>query len=189
MLPRLPSTLLRTLPAGAALLVAILAAVAWPARHVLLPLWPTSVDEWLLADAGGGLEREFAAESVPGRDPSNMLARNRPISLWRVEMRSGQVIHSWLAGVRDAESGQLLAARPDWLGSRRIDGPLPTARLLVLMGEDGNYSEVESGAVARMFRPNELAWHERLDLALDRFREIWIWPLRPASEMRMAPPR
>lgn len=187
MLPRLPSTLLRNLPAGAALLVAILAATAWPARHVLLPLWPHPVDEWLLAGAGGGLEREFVTEPVA--DPSRTLARNRPITLWRVEMRSGQITHAWLAGVRDAESGQLLTVLPDWLAGPRIDGPLPASRALVLMGPDSTYSEVEASAVTRMFRPNALAWHERVELALDRFGETWDWPLRVASPARTAPPR
>lgn len=181
--------MLRTLPAAAALLLAILAAMAWPARHVLVPLWPNPVDEWLLAGPDGGLEREFVADAVAGLDASRTLAHNRPITLWRVELRSGENIHAWLAGVRDAESEQLLPGLPGWLAGRRIDGPLPGGRSLVLMDADNAYSEVDTSAVARMFRPNALAWHERAALALDRFREAWSWPLRPASEMRMAPPR
>lgn len=171
MMPRLQSLVLRRLASAAGLLLLIIACVAFPARHVLLPLWPESVEEVLVEAGSGEVERHF--RPVPSIDApdSDVVARSRPITLWRLETGEG-IVYAWLAGVRDRE-GQLRPALPAWLESVRVDGPLPEGVRLIMRASDRETMEVDSANVRRMYRPNGLAFTDRARLWRDRLIERW----------------
>lgn len=190
MMPRLLSLVLRRMVAGAALLTVILLATFWPARHVLEPLWPDPVEEVLLSAPGGSVaERRFVPAGQVLTTDGIVLARNRPLSLWRIETDSGDVLHAWLQGVRDADSGELLEAVPAWLGPARVDGPVPQAVRFVLASADRQVIEVPGVSLRRMVRPNGLGFRQRARLTYDRFVERWRWPLREGDAGTSAPGR
>lgn len=190
MMPRLLSLVLRRMVAGAALLAVILLAMFWPARHVLEPLWPDPVEEVLLLAPGDRVaERRFLPAGQKLATESVVLARNRPLTLWRLETDSGDVLHAWLQGVRDADSGELLEAVPSWLGRARVDGPAPQAVHLVMASADQQLIEVPGTSLARMFRPNGLGFRQRARLTRDRIVERWRWPFRSGDAGTSAPGR
>lgn len=185
-MPRLPSLVLRRLAGGAALLAVIVLGLALPARQVLLPAWPDRVDEVLTESGPGRIERRLLpAESAAAGD-SFVVARSRPITLWRLETGAGEVSHAWLAGVRDGD-GQLLPALPAWLDAVRLDGPLPGEVSLVVITAAWEQDEIEGARIARMYRPNDLSLVQRTVLWRDRLDERWQWPFRATSDARMKP--
>lgn len=172
MMPRLHSLVLRRLGSVAGLLLVIVACLAFPARHVLLPLWPEPVEEVLVEAGSGEVARHFrSARSSDAAADSVVVTRSRPITLWRLETGEG-VVHAWLAGVRDGE-GQLRPALPAWLETVRLDSPLPEGVRLVLRLADRELREVESASVSRMYRPNGLNFTARAALWRDRLLERW----------------
>src|SRR5690554_7458572 len=107
MLPRLLSIVLRRAAAATALVIIILFVTFLPARPVLLALWPSAVDEVLVKQPveGGAARLLTSADQAP---VPNGIVHNRPISLWRLETHTGEILHAWLGGVRDSDSGALL---------------------------------------------------------------------------------
>ncbi|RFF30061.1 hypothetical protein [Wenzhouxiangella sediminis] len=187
MMPRLLSLVLRRSGGGAVLLALIVVVLAVPARQVLLEAWPDRVDE-VLAEAGPGrIERRFLPSD--SREPVDafVVARSRPITLWRIETESGEFLHAWLAGVRDTDGG-LLPALPAWLEPVRLDGPLPDAVRLVLTTASRDKREVDGAVIARMYRPNDMGFADRVSLWSGRLAERWRWPLRATADARMTPP-
>lgn len=186
-MPRLLSLVLRRSGSGAALLAAIVLALAVPARHVLVPAWPDRVDE-VLAEAGPGrIERHFVPSGSDRGGNSFVVARSRPITLWRLETESGEIVYAWLAGVRDGD-GELLPAVPAWLAPDRLDGPLPEAVSLVLVTAARENREMHGSSIVRMYRPNDLGFTDRVSLWGTRLAERWRWPLRMTADARMTPP-
>lgn len=187
MMPCLLSFVLRRLGGGAVLLAVIALVIALPARHVLLPSWPGPVDEVLTEAGPGGVERHFLPADSPTRPGSMVVARSRPITLWRLETESSEVIHAWLAGVRDGE-GRLLPALPAWLRSVRLDGPLPEPVELVMITAGQGTRAVQGAGIVRMYRPNDMTPAQRVLLWSDRIGERWEWPLTMTGDARMRPP-
>lgn len=187
MMPRLPSFVLRWLGTAAVLLALIAFLVALPARHVLLPAWPERVEE-VLAEAGPGrVERVFVPAGAAVPIDSAVVARSRPIELWRIEGDSGEVTHAWLAGLRDAE-GELMPKLPAWSEHVRSDGPLSAGQRLVVIAADYEKIEIDAAGLRRMFRPNAMSTVQRGELWHDRLAERWKWPLTTTADARMTPP-
>lgn len=186
-MPRLLSLVLRRSGAIAALLAVIVLCLALPARHILLPLWPDRVDEILIEAGSGQVKRQFQPADASAFLDAKTVARSRPITLWRLETRSGEVTYAWLAGVRDGE-GRLLPALPAWLETVRLDGPLPDTVQLVITTAAREIRKIDSTNIERMYRPNGMRFTDRLALWRDRFQERWQWPLTPAGDARMTPP-
>lgn len=177
MMPRPLSNVLRRIIAGAALVVFIILCVAWPTRQVLAPLWPMPVEELLsISEGGASAERLLVSDRMMRADNGRGIVRNRPISLWRLELRSGEIVLAWLQGVRARDSGQLRAPLPAWVEAVRVDGPPPTDGVLVMLGADRQQIEVPAADIDRMYRPNGLTLGQRFALARDRWRERWRWP-------------
>lgn len=185
MMPRLPSVVLRRLAGGGVLLLLSALCLAVPVRHVLVPLWPSPVDEILTSAGSGSVERRVVPARSADAKNAPVVARSRPISLWRLETEAGNVSHAWLVGVRDTE-GRLLPALPEWFETQRLDSPLPEAVRLVLRTPGRETREVDGATIRRMYRPNGLALPERFALWRDRLIERWrvISP----SRARMTPP-
>lgn len=187
MMPRLLPFVLRRSAGGAALLLLMALSLALPARDVLLPAWPDPVEE-VLAEAGtGSVERQFLSPGSMGSVEALVVARSRPITLWRLEADSGHISHAWLAGVKDGE-GQLLPALPAWLETVRLDGPLPSTARLVVITEARESLEVDGAGIARMYRPNAMTLVQRIRLWRDRLGERWQWPVKPTADAQMTPP-
>lgn len=186
MMPRLPSLVLRRSGGGAVLLALIALGLVLPARHVVLPPWPDPVDEVLAEGSPGRIERHFLSADAPVSVDSLVVARSRPITLWRLETDSGEVLHAWLAGLRDGE-GTLLPALPAWLQAARLDGPLPEAVRLVVITASRDSRELEGEDIVRMYRPNDMTLAQRAGLWRDRLDERWEWPFRMTGDARMTP--
>lgn len=187
MMPRLLSLVLRRFGGGAALLMLLALVLAIPARQVLLPAWPGRVDEVLTEAGPGHIERRFLPSGSGENIDAFIVARSRPITLWRIETDAGEVSHAWLAGVRDAE-GRLLPAIPAWLEGVRLDGPLPEAVRLVLVSPASENREIDGSRILRMYRPNEMRFGDRVSLWFGRLSERWRWPFRMRTDARMRPP-
>lgn len=173
MMPRSLSFVLIRMALAAFCLAVIVLATAWPVRHALVPMWPSQVDELLLNSGDGEVRREFLGAGAP--TPDSALARNRPLSLWRVETEGGGVILGWLAGARD-DSGALMDTPPAWLDAVRLDAPLPGAVELVLTRADRSKTAIAGEAVRRMYGPNRLRLLDRGRLWFDRLAARWRWP-------------
>lgn len=189
MMPRPLSLLLRRSGGGALGLALVVLVLAIPARQVLLPAWPNRVDE-VLSEAGPErIERRFLPSGADEKIDTIIVARSRPIMLWRLETESGEISHAWLAGVRDSQ-GQLLPTLPAWLQATRLDGPLPGAAHLVLVTAARENREVDGAGVVRMYRPNGLRFSERVSLWADRLSERWQWPFTATADAQTrSPPR
>ncbi len=187
MMPRLPSLVLRRSTTVVVLLALIALSVAFPARHVLLPAWPERVEE-VLAEAGPGrVERLLVPAGAAVSSDSAVVARSRPIELWRIEGDSGEVTYAWLAGLRDAE-GALMPKLPAWSERVRVDGPLPAGQRLVVITANHEKAEIDAAGLRRMLRPNAMSVSQRGELWIDRLGERWRWPLTTTADARMTPP-
>src|SRR5699024_10201358 len=113
MMPRLLSFVLRRSGAAVGLLALMAVCLALPARQVLLPLWPGVVEEQLVKVGPDRVERRLGRAGLPPSETEEVVARSRPIMLWRIEYASGEVDHAWLAGFRTA-AGALAPELPDW---------------------------------------------------------------------------
>lgn len=186
MMPRLQSLVLRRFSTAAVLFALIAVSVLLPARGVLFPDWPERVEE-VLAEAGPGrVERMLLPAGAPVATGSAVVARSRPIELWRIETGSGTVTHAWLVGLRDAD-GRLLPKLPEWSGRVRVDGPLPEGQRLVVTTADREKVEIETAGLRRMVRPNAMSLAQRGALWFDRLDERWEWPLTTTADVQMTP--
>ncbi|NBB91930.1 MAG: hypothetical protein GVY32_02035 [Gammaproteobacteria bacterium] len=142
-----------------------------------MPLWPMPVEEVLaISDGGQSAERLLVTDRRVARSLGRGTVRHRPISVWRLELHSGEVFHAWLQGVRDANSGELRSPLPDWVEAVRVDEPPAAEGTLVLLDADRRQLEVPLAEIDRMYRPNGLTQGQRLALARDRWGERWRWP-------------
>jgi len=187
MMPCLPSFLLRRSATAAVLLALIVLSLALPARHVLLPAWPGRVEE-VLAEAGPGrVERLLVPAGTASLSESVVVARSRPIELWRIEGHSGDFTHAWLAGLRDAE-GKLMPKLPAWSERVRVDGPLPDGQRLIIITADHEKVEIDTAGLRRLLRPNAMSVSQRGKLWADRLGERWKWPFTTTADAQMTPP-
>lgn len=187
MMPRLLSFVLRLSVTVAALLSVIAVAAAWPARSVLVVEWPDRIEEVLTESGEGRIKRHFVPAGTRLHcDEVQVLARNRSMNIWQIEMQDGQTLYGWLTGVVDAQ-GQVEPDIPRVLRQARIDS-LPALQLVVT-GDDEEQTTVDAQRVGRMIRPNALAAGKRLRLWRDRLFERWRWPFIHRDGGQTTPPR
>ncbi len=172
MMPAFVKAVLRKLSAGLALFVLIALLLAWPARHVLEPLWPGPVEELLYLAAEGEAGRDLVPvrRAAPSRT-GPVLARSRPLSLVRVEMTDGGWRHGYLLGVSSADDLSLHDDVPEPLQQAVAEVREGDYDMLVLAGADGKRVGIPVLEVQRLVYPNRLAVLERVQLAWQRFAD------------------
>ncbi len=159
--------------ASLSLLALIVGLVVWPARHVLLPLWPVSVYE-VLSSAGEGsaccalVSRSHIREGSVER----LTVLGRPISLSCLEFDDDGLQCGYLLGLRREAGAPLLDEIPGWIDQPLVDFEDERDWILVLALPGDERLEVSLGQIKRMFRPNALTLSQRMALASERFVEL-----------------
>ncbi len=170
---------------GLILLVALLVLLPLlPARHVLQPLWPSPVDEWLiLSSQRANTERLFLpASQLP--DPAlPTVSRDRSWSILAVETRTGQLLFGFptvlsrpLAAVgdepeNDADEAELiLLPRFDRLGGLRVE---MGEDILILLGSADDLIELPVSELRLSYWPNRLSLPDRLRITVMRLGMRW----------------
>lgn len=126
------------------LATAVPALLVLPARHALIEVWPGRVEEWVLADGS----RVFSPPEQIAPAVEQVVARSRPLSLLTFELDDGEAVQGFvLSGSIHAEDDLII---DDGVATQQID----TAR------------------IRRAYRPNALTAGERLQLTLDRLRDL-----------------
>ena len=173
MMPAFVKAVLRKFSAGLVLLVLIAALLAWPARHVLEPLWLSPVEELLYMAPGGEAGRVFVSARRANGPPQGgrLLARGRPLSVVRVELVDGNWRHGYLLGVRSAPDHALHDDIPNGLLATMAEPHMSDYDTLVLVSAEEEQLDIPVEAVRRLIYPNRLAVSERAGLAWQRFAE------------------
>jgi ABC-type phosphate transport system auxiliary subunit len=170
MMPAFVKGVLRKISAGIVLLVVAALLLAWPARHVLEPLWPGPVEELLYLEAGGGTGRVLVpvrhAAILSRSEP--MLARNRPLSLVRVETIDGSWQYGYLLGVSSVDDRSLRDDVPEQLLETVVELLEPDYDIIVLVCAEGQRFEIAVSEVRRLIYPNRLVLTDRVHLAWQR---------------------
>lgn len=191
MMPASLTRWLRQVLAGLGMIPVIIVLVLWPARQVLLPLWPEKAEETVYQTASGDSRRLFhGSRSEPGY-AGRLIRRDRPLNLVRVEERDGSRFHAYLAGVRPDE-GALVADRlPEWIRAEIVAPPAGSSEVVVLIDADGERFDLPVDAIRRIYRPNQLALVSRLRLSAERFVRVagQVADLEPAGTGRFIPGR
>lgn len=172
-MPAFVKGVLSKFSAGLVLLLVAALLLAWPARHVLVPLWPGPVEELLYLQADGETGRDLVTvRGVSGRSHSRpLLARSRPVSLVKVEMVDGSWRHAYLLGVASSDDLSLGDEVPQRLLDPVVDIGETDFETLVLTCADGERFEVPASEVRQLIYPNRLAAIERLRLAWQRLAD------------------
>lgn len=177
--------------AGLGLIPVIIVLVLWPARQVLLPLWPEKAEETVYQTASGDSRRLFhGSRSVPDFT-GQLIRRDCPLHLVRVETNGGGRFHAYVAGVRP-EEGALVADRmPQWIRSEIVVPPAGSSEVVVMLGPDDERFDVPAEAIRQIYRPNQLALTSRLRLSAQRFLTVAETDeaLEPAGADRFIPDR
>lgn len=170
-------------------------AVLMPARHGLLPLWPTGLAEVVyraeddatriglfeVVRAGADGELVLRGDDVDGRGAGRLelaadavLARSHPLTATVVVDRDGRRRFAYLSGVR-AGAGAGAAPGDDALLRADHHGYRGEAdhRLLLLRYPDGRSESLPLADLVRHYRPNRLGFPDKLRLFLSRFAERW----------------
>lgn len=171
---RLVKRLLRQLVGILVLFCLIVIITVWPARHVLQPLWPTKVEESLYRDGANSIRRIFHPAGSEPDAHTELMARNRPLTLLAIERIDHDQVIGFLSGVRSEADALVNADQPDWLDQDLIDVPPDSSGVLVLVLDDGESVEIPVIQVHRIYRPNRLKTIERLELAWKRLEESII---------------
>ncbi len=173
MMPAFVKAVLRSFTAGLALLALIAVLIAWPARHVLEPLWPGPVEELIYMAPGSETERVLEPvrrASVP-TSGEPVLASSRPLSLVRVESMDGGWRHGYLLGVSAADDHSLREDIPDELLETVVELREFDYDMLVLVCAEGERFEMPVSEIHRLIYPNRLVVSERMQLALQRLAD------------------
>lgn len=191
MLPASLTRWLRQVLAGLGLFPVIIVLVLWPARQVLLPLWPEKAEETVYRTASGDSRRLFhGSRSVPDFT-GQRIRSDCPLNLARVETNDGSRFHAYVAGVRP-EEGALVADRmPEWIRSEIVAPPAGSSEVVVMLGPDDERFDIPAAAIRRIYRPNQLALTARLRLSAQRFVMVTQKDeaLEPAGAGRFIPDR
>lgn len=157
------------------LLVTILLLPLVPARHVLLPLWPTSVEEVLVSvPQRTDAERRFVAAGWSTGDPVTEVARNRPLHLAIVELSDGRKLAGFPVGTRvDPEAG-LDVPLPQALMAVWVERPDADAAELILLDANQQILPLPMSQIVRIYRPNQLSLVQRAAIAARRLTPAWI---------------
>lgn len=175
MLPSISVIPVTRLLAGIASLIILVAALAFPARHVLLPLWPPPIEEVIVFDSGGrAVHRILAsagfalAEDIGGR----VIARTRPLNATVLETPD-QRKFGYLVGIRDPQAGEVII-KPELLDFEWLESDaLFPGRLLLFEESGGEVAEIMNSEVKRVYRPNRMGFRQRLALAGLLLAERW----------------
>ena len=184
MMPAFVKAVLRRFVKGLAFLALIVVLLAWPARHVLEPLWPGQVEELLYLEAGGEAGRILvpAHRASVATHTKPVLARSRPASLVRVELIEGNWHHGYLLGVSSADDQSLRKDIPQELLETVAELHEPDYDMLVMACADGQRFEMAVSEIRRVIYPNRLVVTQRAQVAWQRFvdRIVERLPGRPA---------
>lgn len=172
------------------LLPLALVALLLPARYVLLPYWPDPLVEVVYQNDGGevavGLFEPAGSGSTGARrlrpDTRNseglvemasadIRSVTRPRSAVVLLDRGGRRTFGYLTGVRDAESGDLLAQPGAWIDRATMADSSAHDRpfLLLIETPEGQVREVLSTELLHFYRPNGLSWRDRGRIFLRQF--------------------
>ena len=154
------------------LLVLILGLVIWPARHVLLPLWPVSVYEVLSPDGKGRACCALVSRLDLRRESfDRLIVLGRPFSLSCLEFDNDSVQCGYLLGLRQEAGAPLMDEIPVWADQALVEFEDEPHWILVLTLPGDERLETSLGQIKRMFRPNALTLSQRIALAGERFVE------------------
>jgi len=169
---------LQQIVAAAVISFAILLLSLLPARHVLLPLWPRQVNEFVVVEDGRPTaSRELVMAPSPV-DPARVLIQTRPLSVAAVEHGEGRIALGYPVGLRDTESDPTL-----------LDGPLPPEfrvsifhpmprpgddRSLLLMDANDQLQVIPLQDVRRLYYPNQLGLLQRAWFVVRRIQASLI---------------
>lgn len=167
----------------AGLSVILVAAIAWPVRHVLVPMWPGPVEERLYRTVDGNIVRQFSAVGQEIESPHQLVARHRPVNLLIVETVHEQPMLGFPAGVRDGSGGELMEQLPEWITGNRMVPPVDSVNTLIIETVDEALHEVPANTIRYMYRPNRLPLMQRMALTFDRF----LWAISRDQQMRAFP--
>lgn len=183
------------------LLVAGGIALLMPARHGLMPLWPSGLEEVVYADEAGVVHTGLFEVVRAGADGALVLrgdditgparleleaaavrARSRPLSAAVVVDREQRRRFAYLSGVRagpetSLESGAGMPVR----AIRHDYGVADSNHRLLLRYPDGRTETLPSGQLLRHYRPNRMSLLARLRLFASRFAEHWSARTSPAG--------
>lgn len=143
----------------------------WPARHVLVPLWPAQMEESLYQNDSNSIQRIFHRAGAEPAFPGKLIARNRPLTLLSVEREEQNPVVGYLSGVRPESEALVSPELPTWLEPDLIEVSSEPSKILVLVVADGEIVEIPLAGVRRLFRPNRLRLRDRLMLAWRRLEE------------------
>lgn len=161
------------------LVVVALALPLVPARHVLMPLWPRTIDEVILATADNHAGQRLFIETRRQRLQGGIVARDRPDSLVVVERFGGDSVTGFLVARRSSADGPLQRL-PVTLEADRVAGPgFSRGRLVVALADD-SMVEIAGENIRRVYRPNRLDVSQRIAL-------LWTRVVEQLQE-RMFPP-
>jgi ABC-type phosphate transport system auxiliary subunit len=141
----------------------------WPARHVLKPLWPPPVDEYILsaeADRGERLMLSVGAAGLPERNSA--IARSRPHHVVVLERRDEAPLLGFIAGYRETPDAPLSGQLPEALKPARVELPLHADWILVVNPGEDALIELPVAELVAFYRPNQLSLSERLSLMVSR---------------------
>ena len=147
----------------------IVLLVSFPARHELLPLWPAAVDEYILAAESEPDERvllQSSSEQSPPRQ--SVVAHSRPRSVVALHLVDEGIRFGFLAGYRVAADGPLKPVLPEPLQLARVELPLQSDWVLVILAPDDQLLELQADNLVAFYRPNQLSLSERFGLLLSR---------------------
>lgn len=170
MLPRPLSDWIQRLTTNLILVIAVLALPLIPARHVLLPLWPHTVDEAILATADDRAgHRIFLGAGRHHFEPA-IVARDRPRSLVVVERFAQSPVRGFLVAVRPSGDNPL-EPLPAHLYGEQVSGESLGVGSLVMIRADEEVIEIDIDDVRRLYRPNRFDLTQRIALLWTRVGE------------------
>ncbi len=164
---------------GQALVLLMLLALLLfaPARHVLMPLWPWPVEEWIIAETTSDeARREFVVARPGAREQQALISRDRPIMLVSIETNDGEFVRGFLVGARSEPDAALMEGIPSWLFDQWRSPLHPANAVLVVMRADESRTELMLGEIHRLYRPNQISLIERVLLTGQRVVESWRLP-------------
>ncbi|MEN1727791.1 MAG: hypothetical protein AAGJ52_05055 [Pseudomonadota bacterium] len=160
-----------------------------PARHVLLPLWPSAAQELILVLDETDGERPVARRLFVYDDPidglsGEVLARTEPLSLARIESRNGDSLLGYPVALRSAiEDGE---TRDEPLSAAFDSGwlePMPgETGQLALLGPDDQVLTLPMESIQRLYYPNRLGLIDRTLLLLRRSTSCWAGACVPNAQ-------
>jgi hypothetical protein len=180
---------LQQLLASAVIALAILLLSLLPARHVLLPLWPRQVDEFVMIEDSQASSIRALVMAGQELDPDRVLVRTRPLSVAAVESLDGRTTLGYPVGLRSAEADEDTQDRPLPIAFRLSalhSMPLGEDALL-LMDANDQLQVIPLSEIRRLYYPNRLNPLERVAFVARRVRAAFPGPGAP-SPVSSEPP-